>query len=60
MKQNVVFQIAKTNFWLTGEKCISVTHSAITHCPVKFFKFQYFKQMTLASDLLVQTLIQQK
>lgn len=59
MEQNV-FQIAKANFWLTGEKFISVTHSAVTYCPEKFFRFKCFKQMTLASDLFIQTLIPQK
>lgn len=42
MEQNV-FQIAKANFWLTGEKFISVTHSAVTYCPEKFFRFKCFK-----------------
>lgn len=40
-------QIAKANFWLPREKCISASHSAIINCHEKYFGFQCFKQMTL-------------
>lgn len=43
-EQNVVCQTARTNFWLAGEKCTLITHSAIMICREKYFMFQCFKQ----------------